>query len=157
MATTFGLNATLRDVNVPSSKIKSNEGGGRVQMAYDEVTFSSEPATNDVVNMMKLPKGAKIVDAAVVWAATGGSVGNIGLGWAASSDGVEAASAQGLIASVSTVAAGSSRTNDSGNAGAAGNMKTFASECQVQLLVVAGTTGGAFNGKKFKVMVQYVI
>ncbi len=66
MAELFGKNATKTDVSVPSELINVNEASGRVRRAYDEYTLDGELALNDTVQFMKIPSGAKIIDARFV-------------------------------------------------------------------------------------------
>lgn len=131
LTTVNGVNATLR-ANVPSEKVAVQQQHGRVRVAYDSYTVDTadEFGTSGLINMMKIPKGARLVDAHVVCPATG-ATGIFDIGWAASTDAAAtvAADADGIFAAIDPGAA----AVDSRMAGTvAGWHKTFAEEVQVQ-------------------------
>ena len=84
MAEFLGLNATKRDSNVPSEKINVNENGGRVRRSYDSFTPGVELSSGDKISMMKIPSGAKIIDARLIIpvATGGGPAGKVEVGFA---------------------------------------------------------------------------
>ena len=80
MADFFGDNATLRDSNAPSDKIKVQEQHGRMRVAHDKITFTAELTTSDSLKMMELPSGAKIYDADISVDDLG-TIGILTAGW----------------------------------------------------------------------------
>lgn len=130
LTTVYGVNATKRDVTVPSVKIPANESYGRVRFVYDEYTVDTadEFGTSGLINCMKIPKGAKLVGAQVVCPATG-ATGIFDIGWAADAAGVVTADADGIFAGIDPGAA----AVNSNLLAAAGAFKTFDAEVQVQI------------------------
>lgn len=130
LTTVNGVNATKR-ANVPSDKLPAQENYGRVRHLYDEYTVDTadEFGTSGLINAMKIPKGARIVEAHVVCPATG-ATGIFDIGWAAGAGGLEAADADGLFVGIDPGAA----AVDARIAGTvAGWNKTFLEEVQVQI------------------------
>jgi hypothetical protein len=148
MATVYGVNATKRDVNVPADKIAAGEVNGKVMVAYDEYTASGALSNGDVIKLMKIPKGARLLDA-VVQADDLGTTGTGKLGWEAGASAAEAADDDGIIASLdfNTAAARTRMTT------AAGVMKKFTEEVQVSLTLTAATTAAG----SIKVYLMYVV
>jgi hypothetical protein len=129
LTTVYGVNSTKRDVTVPAVKIAANEQYGRVRVLYDEYTVDAadEFGTSGLINLMKIPKGAKLVGAHVSCPATG-TTGIFNIGWAASSVAGEDADADGIFSQIDPGAAAvNSSTLD-----IAGFGKTFSQEVQVQ-------------------------
>ena len=79
MATLYSTQKTKWSQNVPSDKIKANETTGRVRIAFADVTLASA-SSGDVVEMVNLPNGARIIDGYLSYvnlgASTTLSVGN---------------------------------------------------------------------------------
>lgn len=61
--TLYGVNHTLAYVNVPPEKQGVGEQDGKLRVAYDEFTLTAIPDANSTVSMMKIPAGARIVQA----------------------------------------------------------------------------------------------
>lgn len=148
MATKYGVNHTLKYINVPSGKVPAKEETGKVRLAYDSFVFDAELAVNDVIKLMKLPKGAKVVDA-IVKAPSLGATGIFDLGYEA--NGVDAADANAFVSSA-----------DFGGAPAAKRMATedgvfkeLGAESQVILTCTELTAAAAT--KKIEVAVFYVL
>ena len=71
MATTYSVQKTKWDQTSPSEKIKPNEFGGRVRIAYglkEAASLAVGP-----IEMFNLPNGARILSAELVHDALGGS------------------------------------------------------------------------------------
>jgi hypothetical protein len=150
MATFYGVGATLRDNTIPARPINPPDGYARRMVMYDEYTLLADLAVNDIINFMKIPKGARVLGGALKYGAGGGSAA-VGLGWAASSDAVEAASATGFLSAQSVVSAGAVSLLGS----AAGFLKSFAAEVQVQLKCSAVTSGA--TGIKFQLALDIAV
>lgn len=130
LTTVYGVNATKRDVTVPAVKIAANEQYGRVRVIYDEYTVDTDDefGTSGLINMMKIPKGAKLVGAHCSCPATG-TTGIFDVGWAADAAGVVTADPNGIFAGLDPGAAAvNTNTLD-----IAGFGKTFDAEVQVQV------------------------
>jgi len=72
MATLYSNQKTKWSQNVPSDKVKTNEQSGRMRIAFADVTLASA-SIGDVVQMINLPNGARIVDGYLTNAALGSS------------------------------------------------------------------------------------
>ena len=81
MATLYSNQKTKWSQNVPSEKIDTNELGGRVRVAFADITLASA-AIADVVQMVNLPNGARIIDGYLTNAALGAST-TLSVGYAA--------------------------------------------------------------------------
>ena len=150
MASFFGDNATLRDVNVPAEKISVKDQHGRVRVAHDQITLAAILAANDVVNLMELPAGAKVFE--VEFSTDDlGSTGVIDVGWEASADGGEVADANGFFSGldVTSVIARQKIANT-----LPGFLKTFSEKVRVQLIATTATTATA---GVIKVTIYYVV
>lgn len=72
MATLYSNQKTKWSQNVPSENIDTNELSGRVRIAFADVTLASA-AIADVVEMVNLPNGARLLDGYLTNAALGAS------------------------------------------------------------------------------------
>jgi hypothetical protein len=146
MATLYGKYATKRDVNLPADKIPGKDNGNSLKFYYDEFTLSAALSTNDIVNLFKLPAGGRVVDMGYDSPDLDSSTNAaITIGWAASADGVEAASSAGFFASQDVHTSGKTGLMSAAlQSTVAGKLKEFASEVQVQVKVTAG--GDATSG-----------
>ena len=81
MATLYSTQKTKWSQNVPSEKIDTNELSGRLRIAFADVTLASA-AIADVVQMVNLPNGARIIDGYLTTAALGAST-TLSVGYAA--------------------------------------------------------------------------
>lgn len=156
MATLYGVNATNRDVTKPSVKIRANQEHGRLRVKHDSITFAAELAAADVINMMKLPKGAKLYGVRMDNEAI--DANDIDVGWAASveeSSGspVEAADPNGILDAADWTFAGIVKMEDS--QGNAGQDKEFDAEVQIQILVNDASTTA--TGQTVKLSVYYAV
>lgn len=137
-------------VTQPVSKLEPFEFGGRVRKLYASVTLGAELTTADVLNMAKLPANATPLRVHLI--APGGTAGSLELGWAAG-EAIEAADADGLIASFAGNAA-VDEVMDIANQ-AAGYNKKFAEEVDVQLVATVNTTG--WSGDLVEMEIEYII
>ena len=64
MTSFYGVNNTKAYQNVPAEKIPAGEQSGRLRVAYDKISLS-ETIVGDVLHMMKIPKGARVLDVIV--------------------------------------------------------------------------------------------
>jgi hypothetical protein len=152
MADFFGDNATLRDSNVPSDKIKVQEQHGRMRIAHDTITFTAELTTSDSLKMMELPSGAKIYDAEVN-SDDLGTTGVLDIGWEASSEGGEAADPNGLYAALDVATAAVARQKMANSV--AGYLKQFTEK--VRIAIVPSTSTDAATGQTLNLTVWYTV
>ena len=127
MADLYGVNRTLLN-NVPEQKIPAGEQMGRVRVAYDSYTTGGAIG-DDVINLMKIPKGARILDIRVKHGAHGNS-GTLDIGWLASDDGSESEDTDGFFNELAVGSAGSNG-QEIATANAVGILKEFSAEVQV--------------------------
>ena len=149
MATVKSDNFTLID-SVPSAPAGIGEINGRVRSVFASYTLLADVTSGDILKMFKLPKGARVVGWNFQFADMGGT-GTANIGWAASSDAVESASASGFHSALDVSGQASQSVPA---AGIAGMFKKFAAEVDVQIALPtsSGATGRVISGA-----VQYVI
>ena len=135
----YGVNNTLSQQNVPSEKIGPGEQSGRLRVAYDSYTFSAALTTSDALYMMKIPKGARVIDV-IVDSDDLGTTGDLNIGWEASADGVEAADADGFFAALDVNAAALVTSINKVGTSTAGYLKKFDAEVQVVIVPSENTT-----------------
>ncbi len=104
MATKYGVNATKRDNQTIKQLIGPGEVAGRLRIAYDEYTLTATLAQNDIIKLMKLPAGSRIVNVWVAFDSLDASGGTLDLGWEANS--VDAADADGFFDALAVTSAG---------------------------------------------------
>lgn len=149
MATVYGVNNTKKFISVPSEKVPAKEESGKIRVAYDSFVFTANIfAATDFINLMVLPKGAKIVDA-IVKAPSLGTTGIFDLGWLA--NGVDAADADGLVSAA-----------DAGGQAVAKHISTEAGlflelGAETQIVLDCTEATDAAIGKKIEVAVFYVL
>lgn len=157
MATLYGNQYNNAYVVNPSVKLGIGDYKGTVRRMYFDYTITAVPTNGDVIKLGKLPAGARVYDACLSFPDLG-TAGTLELGWAASTDAVEAASASGLLSTVDVNSAAASRTiiglNGATGAAVAGLMKKFSSEVDIQIAVTAAwtVTSGTIKG-----FVEYVL
>lgn len=153
MATFYGVNKTKIDINNPSDKVPAKEHSGKERFVYDEYVFLVNAfAANDEIEVMKLPKGAKIVNA-VVRSPSLGTTGIFDLG--IRSNGVEAADQDYLVASADAGGQAVCQEARTGTGAVAGLFATLSADTQVVLKCTEITT--AAIGLKIQVAVEYVV
>ena len=154
MADFYGVNNTKQYQNVPSEMIPIGEQAGRLRVAYDKISLS-EAIAGDVLHMMKIPKGARVLDVICKFAdLDSNSDGTLDIGWAASSDAVEAADADGFFNELAVHAAACKGMVANG-ASVPGHLKKFDAEVEVQIVPGAGAAD-ATSGD-IELVVLYVI
>lgn len=150
MATTeYGVNATKRDVNVPSKKIAPGEVNGQIKVAYDEFSPAAAITINSVIKMMKLPAGARVIDV-LIKTTDLGSAGVFDVGWEA--NGVEAADADGFFAALDVNTAAINKLM-AATAAVDGVFKKFSAETQISITVTTATTAAG----KIQLAVFYIV
>jgi len=139
MATLLGTNATLKAA-VPSSKVPPGESYGTLRVLYDDyLTPGTAPTSADVINMMVIPIGFRVMEAGMAFPDMG-SAGTLEFGWAVSADGsTEAADDNGFLASIDCNTAADVFLMSSA-ANLAGQCKKFAASVQAQVLVTTAWT-----------------
>jgi hypothetical protein len=107
MATLYSNQKTKWSQNVPSEKIDTNELSGRLRIAFADITLASAQI-GDVIELVNLPNGARIIDGYLTNAALNSSttlsVGNAAYKNAAGT--VVNAAAAAYLAATSTATAG---------------------------------------------------
>jgi hypothetical protein len=149
--TVYGVNYTKAFVNVPSRPVEQGESGGKVKCLFDSYTLPAGVIdVGDVVKLggLKLPQGARVVDATIACASLG-TTGILKLGYEA--NGVDVADDDAFIASAD---AGGQAVFAKPAAGAAGMFKRFTAETQVVLGCSEISTN---NNVEIKVAVFYVL
>lgn len=139
MATYYGVNSTKRDVTVPAEKIDANAGYSKVRALHDKYVAAGALANADVINFMKIPKGARVIECIIKYSDLG-TTGTGKLGWAADSAAVETADDDGLMASLDFNAAADCILSSQNLAAPIAIGKQFDAEVQVQLTLTAATT-----------------
>lgn len=134
MASFYGVNAQVREVQ--GRMVNPPDGFARRMVMYDEYTLLADLAVNDVIQLMRIPKGARVIGGALKYGAGGGTAA-LNLGWAASADGVETAAATGFFSAQSIVSAGATTLA----AASVGFFKKFDAEVQVRAVATAVTSG----------------
>jgi hypothetical protein len=152
-----GANKTNRDAD-PIVKSSIGDDYGRIRCAYDKFDIAVEGdgsalVTADTVTLVKIPKGARVVGLEINSDDLGGT-GTMNIGWAASSDGVEAADADGFAAADANFSGADYHFRLGNDPDAAGIFKKFDAEVELTLIPAAnfnGTTG------VIKVALYYVV
>ena len=138
MATYYGSQYTDAYVSVPSVKIGPGEQSGEVKHAAFNITLAGAVTTSDIIKLAKLPKNSKLILMRFVCADLG-TTGTLNIGWAASADGVQSASATGIASAVDV--------NTAAVATVYYPNQEFTGEVDIQIAPAANTTaGGAISG-----------
>lgn len=130
LGTVYGANYTKAFVSNPVQVVEQGLSGGKVKCLFDSYTLPAAVIdVGDVVKLgaLKLPKGARVVDATIACASLG-TTGILKLGYAA--NGVDSADDDAFIASAD---AGGQAVFSKPAAGAAGIFKKLGAETQVVL------------------------
>lgn len=123
---------------VPQQKFYANQNYGRLRVLYASYTVDAadEFGTDSLIRLLKIPKGARLIDAEVSMPASGTS-GIFDVGWAASTEvdpdtgtALEAADADGIFSQVDPGAAAVDRQAMVSTV--PGYMKRFNAEVEVQ-------------------------
>lgn len=157
-ATKYGAQYTNQFVTVPPTKVDPNVAGGKLGHCYDTYTFTADLASGDVIKLCKLPAGARVLALTLGWDDLDASGGTVDVGWAASSDAVVSASAEGFLKDIGVTLPGSSSIGSIGGVGggvnAAGLGKEFASPVDVQV-AIDGDTDVSSGGLQLNVIYAY--
>lgn len=149
MATTTlkGVNRTYR-TSTPPTKIPAGEERGKVHWYYDEYSWSTNSVIGDIVTMMTIPNGARVIGGTIKcndW----GTAGQMDLGYAASADGTEAADDDAFFNEFNPETTGGNvgmigqgATGADGAAPGAGLFKKFAADVNVILTVTEASNVG---------------
>jgi len=152
--TFYSTEYTAAHVTVPSEKLDVTLQHGRVRRAYSVYTLPAATefdTIGDTVYFMKLPKGARVVNARFI-ATDDATSGICKIGWEDNGD--DAADDNGLFAVAET---------DFGNADidakllgtATGYNKKFAEETTIVMVITE--VSNASTGNSFKLEVEYVL
>ena len=153
MATLYSNQKTKWSQNVPSEKIDTNEQAGKMRIAFADVTLASA-AISDVVQMVNLPNGARIIDGYLTNAALGASttlsVGNAAYKNAAGT--TVALSATAYLAATSTSSA--ARTDIFATQALGANSVVDANEdgLPISITLAGGTASGVVQ-----IAIRYVV
>lgn len=150
MAIFYGTESSKPNLAIPQLQ-EQGTVGGNMGVAYDKYVAAGALSLNDRIKVGKLPKGARIVG---YWikSADLGTTGTLDLGWAASADGVEAASANGMLSAVDVNTAATTKGHtDQGNM--AGLGKLFGAAVDLEVKVSAATTAAG----TIEVCVYYIV
>lgn len=96
MATLNGNQYAAAYVTKPSSKINPPDITGDIKFAYFDITVSGAPSNNDIWNVCKLPKGARILDALLQFPDMG-TAGTLALGMDGGTNSLETADDDAFI------------------------------------------------------------
>ena len=152
MATNYATNATKRANQTIHQLAESGEENSPKLVKYDVFTLTADLSVADIIRYMIIPDGALIHTVVVKFDAMGGS-GAVNVGWEASADAVESASATGFFSALSVASASTAdMVDDAGTA--SGLFKRFSSACQLSLVVSTDTT--ATSGS-IHVLLEYSI
>ena len=140
MATLYGVNADKRLVDVPSTKIDSSDQGGRMRVAYDSYTVSSNLSSADVIKLGKIPAGARVYETVIACSAGLGASVDGDLGHSAGPDGTEAADDDAFGAAIDLNVTTVTKSMDPTDAGYA---KQFSEDVDVELLLNDAVTASS--------------
>lgn len=154
MATLEGVNYNKINTE-PTQKVPHGELVGAVKTMYDKHVFvGNVNAIADVIKLGDLlPKGARVLSATVKCPSLG-TTGILSFGYAASSDAVEAADADGFIVAANIDAGGQAVLGKESAASAAVG-KQFAAAVQPQLVFTEASDAAA--GKTIEAWINYVM
>jgi hypothetical protein len=154
MANFYGSNATNILNTNPTAKAGVGEQGGLMKIAYDSITFTTDLTTSDTLYLMKLPKGARLLDCVAKFSDLG-STGLFNIGWQAGATGAETANASGFFSSLDVKTAADVLSARDNAASPAFMHKQLLEEVQV-VVVPSESTNSATSGT-FSLHVEYII
>ncbi len=153
MATLYSTQKTKWSQNVPSEKIKPNETGGRMRIAFADVTLASA-AIADVVQMVNLPNGARLIDGYLTNAALGAST-TLSVGYAAYKNAAGTTVALSAAAYYAAAATTSAARNDIFATQALGSGSVV--DANQDGLPISITLGGGTGSGLVQLTVRYVV
>lgn len=138
MPTYFSSQFQQAYVTVPSEKISVGDSSGDVQVAQFNIAATAAVLSSaDILKLVKLPQGSRILQVRLVVGALG--AGTLNVGWSASANGLEAASASGVVSALAV-------TSATANVYYPNNAR-FAGEVDLQIIPVVSTSAsGAISG-----------
>ena len=139
-------------VNEPLDRVDVSHFQGRVRRFYEEITLAAELTAADTILLLKLPKGARVIEGRIV-KASDGTAGQLSWGW--QSNGTDAADPNGFFDGPTEVDFGSGAISARMSTASAGWNKKFAAETQVECLV--DETSIASVGDTFQFELLYVV
>lgn len=163
MAIKYGTNATLRlayespnssSAGTIPSLVEQGDYHSKLRCSYDEYTLTADLAANDIIYLMKLPKGARVINLMIDSSDLDAqSAGALTVGWLG--NGVDSVSANGFMTSIDVHTAG--KAQDLGAllfSNQAGKFKRFGAETQVTV-TISGETDATTG--VIKVAILYVL
>lgn len=156
MATLYGNQYNSAYVTVPSEKIRPGDLDGEVRSMYFDITIAAAPSNNDTWNVGKLPKGARIMNAALQFPDLG-TAGTLALGHDGGTNSGETADDDAFITAVdANAAADAASMQQQMEAGGsnAGYLKELADEVIIQVKTPTAFTVSSGTIKGF---VTYVV
>lgn len=142
MANKYATGYKAAYVTVPYTPYGPGGRFGRLRCLYDQYDLGDDAAllaTADTLYMAKIPNGMRVIEC---WLKFGdlGTTGQIDVGWAASSDAVEAADATGFFSNINVESAADVLLSSQDDAAPVGIMKKFAAEVNVVIAIDTATT-----------------
>lgn len=153
MATLYSTQKTKWSQNVPSDKIKANETTGRVRIAFADVTLASA-SSGDVVEMVNLPNGARIIDGYLSHVNLGAST-TLSVGYAAHKNAAGTTVALSAAAYYAAAASTSATRNDIFATQALGSGSVV--DANQDGLPISITLGGGTGSGLVQLSVRYVV
>lgn len=154
MTVYYGSNATKRDNQNIKALIGPGETAGRLRVAYDSYALTADlVGGTDTIRMMKLPKGARVIDVILEFDDLDGSGGTLDVGWEASADAVVSADPDGFLANVDVATAAGLVTMQDDQPTLDGLFKQFDAEVQVTISPDGDTDATSGN---IKLCILYV-
>jgi hypothetical protein len=144
---------TALEVTEPREVVDAGVQHASVRHAYAAyaVDAADEIGSDGVIQMLKLPKGARIVDAAIKIPASG-ATGQFDVGWAAGAEGDLAADQDALFAGLDP---GDAAVDSELARTSAAYMKKLEEEATIQLTCLEATADS--GGDEYELSVFYVI
>lgn len=142
MATIYSDNWTAQRITVPSSKANPGDFGGEKKVAYFTHTITAAPTNGDVLKLLKLPKGARIIDVVMSFGDLG-TAGTLNVGLNGGTNSAETADADAFLVSVDVATAAdcvSMKSQMEAGGSNAGWLKELADEVDVQVDIATAWT-----------------
>ena len=152
MASLSGVNYT-KETASPKAKIENGEVFGSVHYLREEYALAGAVlAIGDTITGPMLPKGARVLDAAVKISATLGTGGILDLGYQASADGLEVADPNAFVLQAD---GGGAAVLAKAAIGSAGLDKKFLAAVRTEAIMTEAST--ATTGVTISFWITYVI
>jgi hypothetical protein len=154
MADLYSAEYKKAHVDIPKQMLSQNEQGGKLIIARAKHTFAGEPSALDKIKMIKLPKGAKVIEA-IVHSPDLGTTGVFNLGYSAPANGAFVGDLDAFIPTVTVTSAVSGLRMSSQVAGLAGRGLELTEEVDVEFHVA--TVTDAADGLAIELELHYVL